>query len=131
MEINGILLIQTCGACPEQYDAFKNGVQVGYLRLRHGHFRVSYPNSDGEIIYEAEPKGDGIFESEERDFYLNEATKAISKKLNGNILYRNADQIEEDVKMMDRFVEINKNEQVDQYTEAWNRLKKILRITDA
>lgn len=39
-----IELRQTCAACPEQYDAYLNGELVGYLRLRHGHFRVrTYP----------------------------------------------------------------------------------------
>ena len=37
-----IKLIQTCGACPEQYDAFIGEEQVGYLRLRHGYFRWQY-----------------------------------------------------------------------------------------
>lgn len=25
---------ETCGSCPEQYDVFKGGRQVGYVRLR-------------------------------------------------------------------------------------------------
>jgi hypothetical protein len=33
------------------------------------------------VIYEAEPKGDGIFESDERDFYLSAAKKAINEKI--------------------------------------------------
>lgn len=76
-----IELKMTCGACPEQYDAFLDGKQVGYLRLRHGYFRVDYPDCGGETIYEAEPKGDGFFENDERDFYLNEAKKAIFNKI--------------------------------------------------
>lgn len=79
--ILNIVLKETCGACPEQYEAFLDGKQVGYLRLRHGHFRVDYPDCGGETIYDAYPKGDGIFESEERDFYLTEAKKAISAKI--------------------------------------------------
>lgn len=76
-----IKLVQTCGACPEQYDAFnESGNQVGYLRLRHGYFSVSYPDAYGEVIYSAQPKGDGIFESQERDFYLKEAVKAIQNR---------------------------------------------------
>lgn len=77
-----INLIQTCGACPEQYDAFdKEGKQVGYLRLRHGCFTVEYPSCGGETVYIAEPIGDGIFELEERDFYLKQAKKAIRKAI--------------------------------------------------
>ena len=75
--LNGIELFQTCGACPEQYDAYQNHEQVGYLRLRHGHFRVDCPFGGGVTVYEANPNGDGVFEYEERDFYLNMATQAI------------------------------------------------------
>jgi hypothetical protein len=77
-----VRLEQTCGACPEQYDAFIGEEQVGYLRLRHGGFRVDAPDCGGETIYYAEPKGDGIFESNERQFYLNEAKEAIIKWYN-------------------------------------------------
>ncbi|AND75426.1 F-box domain protein [Acinetobacter phage vB_AbaM_ME3] len=73
--------VQTCTACPEQYEVFSNGIQVGYLRLRHGHFRVDYPDCGGETIYSANTKGDGYFEDDERGFFLEEATKAIKAKL--------------------------------------------------
>ena len=77
-----IILIRTCTACPEQYDAFTaNRIQVGYLRLRHGYFRVDYPNVSGEMIYEAYPKGDGIFEEFERKYYIKQAKKAIRKAI--------------------------------------------------
>lgn len=75
-----IELVQTCGACPEQYDAFIDGELVGYLRLRHGYFTVQYPNVSGELVYSAEPKGDGIFEYEEREGYLAAARLAIINK---------------------------------------------------
>ena len=76
-----IKLELTCGACPEQYDAFCNGRQVGYLRLRHGYFYVAYPECGGEIIYEAEPRGDGSFKSDERQYYLTNAINAIKQKI--------------------------------------------------
>ena len=79
--VDEIHLKQTCGACPEQYDAFHGGKQVGYLRLRHGHFTVDYPDSGGETIYTASPDGDGIFESHEREKYLSAAKIAIASKL--------------------------------------------------
>jgi len=79
---NDIRLIQTCGACPEQYDAFLGEKQVGYLRLRHGYFRVDYLECGGETIYEAYPEGDGIFDYDERDEYLLAAKEAIVGKLN-------------------------------------------------
>ena len=78
MKKSEINLIMTCGACPEQYDAIYQGKTIGYLRLRHGYFSVDYSDCGGETVYSANPKGDGIFESEERDFYLNKARKAIT-----------------------------------------------------
>lgn len=77
MEVKGYELVQTCGACPEQYDVFKDGKQSGYLRLRHGSFTVAYPDCGHRIIYSANPEGDGIFEDHEREHYLNEAINAI------------------------------------------------------
>ena len=76
-----IKLVLTCGACPEQYDAYIDDKQVGYLRLRHGHFRVDYPTCGGETIYEAHPLGDGDFEAGERDYYLRFAVDAILRRL--------------------------------------------------
>jgi hypothetical protein len=76
-----IRLVKTCSACPEQYDAFLDGAQVGYLRLRHGQFRVDFPDHNGEAIYEASPQGDGKFEEHERDYYLRFAVDAILKRI--------------------------------------------------
>ena len=76
MEIKGLQVIQTCGACPEQYDVFDGENEIGYLRLRHGYFRADYR---GHTVYEASPDGDGAFESDERDKYLKKAVKAIKK----------------------------------------------------
>ena len=78
-KINGYELIMTCGACPEQYDVMKDGEVVGYLRLRHGYFYASCPDVRGKTVYEAEPRGDGIFEDDERQHYLTEAVAAIDK----------------------------------------------------
>jgi hypothetical protein len=73
-------LERTCWACPEQYDVFDaEGTIVGYLRLRHGNFTVECPNALEELVYQAYPKGDGIFDDDEREFYLTEAIKAIQK----------------------------------------------------
>lgn len=74
-------LVQTCTACPEQYDVYDGKKQIGYLRLRHGHFTVYYPNVFGELIYEANPNGDGIFEDDERKDYLDAAKKAIATRI--------------------------------------------------
>lgn len=77
-----ITLEKTCGACPEQYDAYYNNEIIGYLRLRHGYFSVEYPQCNGELIYEAYPNGDGIFETNERSYYLGQAIQAIITKRN-------------------------------------------------
>lgn len=66
---------------PEQYDVLKDEYKVAYLRLRHGEFTVSYPDYDGEIIYEAYPNGDGIFDEDERLNYLTKAMRKIILKI--------------------------------------------------
>jgi hypothetical protein len=77
-EYRGISLVETCSACPEQYDAFDGrGRQVGYLRLRHGYFTVDAPVCGGSRIYEASSIGDGIFHSSEREKFLCAAIDAI------------------------------------------------------
>lgn len=77
-----ITLRLTCGACPEQYDAFDEaGKKVGYMRLRHGHFRVDYPDVCHETIYEATPNGDGAFDDDERDHFLKCAVNAIERRI--------------------------------------------------
>lgn len=72
-----IELKQTCHACPEQYDAVLNGKVIGYLRLRHGIFTCEHIPS-GVHVYVGDPKGDGIFEPEEREFHLNKALNALA-----------------------------------------------------
>jgi len=79
MKIGKYKLERTCGFCPEQYNVHLDDEKVGYLRLRHGHFRAE---CKGETVYEASPNGDGGFDYDERDSYLNAAIEAIDKKLN-------------------------------------------------
>ena len=76
---NNISLVETCGACPEQYDAFLHGEKVGYLRLRHGHFYAACPDVGGVVVYDSMTKGDGIFEADERDGHLSRACAAIEE----------------------------------------------------
>lgn len=80
-----IKLVETCFACPQQFDAYLGDKQVGYLRLRHGTFRVDYPDCGGETIYTAYPDGDGIFMDYEQEFYLNKALEAIKLKIDGEM----------------------------------------------
>lgn len=78
--IHGYRLVRTCGACPEQYDVLDSqGNQVAYLRLRHGSYTVSAPDVSGEVIYQAFPQGDGIFEDDERVEHLEESIKHIQR----------------------------------------------------
>lgn len=78
-----IELRKTCSACPEQYDAYdEHGNQVGYLRMRHGIFTVTCPDVHGEMVFNAAPNGDGLFEEEERPFYLAHAKSAIRGWMN-------------------------------------------------
>jgi hypothetical protein len=95
-----VKLVKTCGACPEQYDAYIDGDNVGYLRLRHGSFTVEYR---GMQVYQANPQGDGIFDhDEERRFFLNRACEAIlaewnaGKDIEETPLYEIVDDEEED-----------------------------------
>lgn len=76
------ILEQTCYACPEQYDVFLDGEQVGYLRLRHGVFRCDYLACGGKTLYYAYCDSDGIFSDEERNEYIPKAIHAIANKLN-------------------------------------------------
>ena len=78
MNIMGYTLVQTCGACPEQYDVYKDDEYVGYLRLRGGVFTVE--DHKGDVIYTTHPKGDGIFEEDERPYFLRTAIQRLSRK---------------------------------------------------
>ena len=76
--INGYKFVLTCFACPEQYDVYDpEGVQVAYLRVRHGTFKVSCPDCGGDVVYIDYPKGDGIFYDSERLAYLKTSVDKI------------------------------------------------------
>lgn len=77
-------LVETCWACPEQYNTYYNNELVGYLRLRHETFSVECPDSAGELVYYAEPEGDGRFENDERAIYLDKAAEAILEWISKN-----------------------------------------------
>lgn len=79
MLIHGYELKRTCYACPEQYDVYAGDEMVAYFRLRHGTFRVDVPDCGGDTIYEASPRGDGIFDNDERVRYLTEAILAVQE----------------------------------------------------
>lgn len=85
---NDITLVQTCSACPEQYDAYYKGmIVVGYLRLRWGYFSVRCPDYNGEEVYSTNLKDgwSGCFkDSNQRQHHLHRARKAIAKYLNSH-----------------------------------------------
>ena len=69
---------------PEQYDVFDGEKEVGYLRLRHGHFRAHLiiNGAIDKSVYESgEPKGDGGFYDDERDQFLTAGVNAIDAAL--------------------------------------------------
>ncbi len=55
---NGLELVQTCGCSPEQYDVFKDGKQIAYIRLRWDVLRVDVPDCGEETIM-SKDFGDG------------------------------------------------------------------------
>ena len=77
IEILDYHLVETCGACPEQYDVFSGTEQVGYLRLRHGQFAAHANDASGVVVFESEPNGDGLFDDDEREWHLTEAVLAL------------------------------------------------------
>lgn len=76
----GIDLVQTCGACPEAYNAFSDGTYIGYLHLRYGTFTVDYEigGNDPKRIWTARVEGDGIFSLDEREDCLQTACRLLS-----------------------------------------------------
>lgn len=74
-------LIQTCSACPEQYDlkSVLDMSMIAYFRVRWGYFRVDFGDCGGETIYDFS-FGDGwngIFEDE--DQRIEQLSKGIEK----------------------------------------------------
>jgi hypothetical protein len=74
-----VMLLKTCFACPEQYDVLLGEQVVGYLRLRHGHFRAHADGPGGTLVYEANTVGDGLFEDDERGTHLTAAVVALGQ----------------------------------------------------
>lgn len=76
---SNLRLVQSSGACPEQYEMLYNDDEIALLHLRYGHFRVF--NSRDQILYEAYPAGDDVFENNEREFYLTMGQLAVLEHL--------------------------------------------------
>lgn len=75
----------SCSICPEQWDVYDLlDNRVGYIRLRHGDFRVDYPDCGGKTLIDlcSGEYGDGGFNDEEtRSKYLLMAVKAIDEEI--------------------------------------------------
>ena len=79
-DFKGYHFVQTCSACPEQYDVFdENGNQVAYVRLRWGCLYAECPDLGGTEVYSAGIGNDaGCFRSEsERKNHLRRITDRI------------------------------------------------------
>lgn len=85
IKIEDVSLVLSCGACPEAYDAYYKDEYLGYLRLRHGVFSVYYGEGLDEVIFLAHPQGDGIFDSDEREAYLNKAKQLLILRYNQDV----------------------------------------------
>ena len=79
-ELLGCKIVQTCAACPEQYEVFLNDEQIGYLRLRHGTFRADYPDCGGDTVFTVETDGDGVFIDRERLPLMTQAVSALLQR---------------------------------------------------
>lgn len=80
----GYGLVHSGVAWPERYDVTLDAAgdaaasaTVGYLRLRHGHFCAEIAERDGEIVFEAWPSGDGMFDDDERVRHLEAAVLCL------------------------------------------------------
>jgi len=81
--------IGTCVACPEQYDVYLEGRQVGYVRLRWASLSCVYPDVGGENIYNFSWYGDssndgykGEFANDdERKYHLELIAKALYNRI--------------------------------------------------
>lgn len=69
----------TCISCPEQYEVYSDGDEIGYLRFRYGLWEVWYTVIDRTLLYKAMWEGEPYkseFETQEkRAEELNRAIK--------------------------------------------------------
>jgi len=81
MVIKGYQLRMVCPPRPDEYDVFKDGKQVGYLKYRLGKFKAETPISGGKLVLETIVLN-GDFPKNIGNPHLKEAIKAIDKSLN-------------------------------------------------
>lgn len=84
MQINNLEFVKTCRACPEQYNVLRDGVQVGYVRLRDSELRVDVPDCMDTTLLNVDMQdgvnaSGGCFDSEEsRIYWLRMAADAVN-----------------------------------------------------
>lgn len=79
----------TCCACPEQYDVFLEGKQVGYVRLRWAALSCYHPDYGGQDVYrynwydtEGLDGYKGCFDSsDERKYHLELIAQALYNRI--------------------------------------------------
>lgn len=83
IEIDGLQLVMTSVAFPEQYDVLQNGEVIGYLRMRSGIFTARVPDASGLVVYATDDlNGFGSFvDDAERSLQLSKAVAEIKKTL--------------------------------------------------
>ena len=69
-------LVKTCESDPEQYDVFCGNVCVGFLHLRHNRFTAALYEPE-IVVYATLVKGDGEFEVDEREVFLQAGLRAL------------------------------------------------------
>ena len=80
MIYSNVEFIQTCSACPEQYDIVVkvDGRTKGYIHLRYGSLTVEY-NGKPIYHYEFPDKWKGCFNGQdERTYFLNKIKSIIN-----------------------------------------------------
>jgi len=74
-------LRQVSRAMPESYELFRDGREIGYLRLRHGHFKVYHISQPTNPVYSTGTIGDGSFQDQfERETELRAAAVAVLRE---------------------------------------------------
>jgi len=83
-EFGGYRFVQTCAACPEQYDVYdRYGKLSGYVRLRWGVLSCRVPDAGGKEIYRIDNDScDGTFPDDDVRF---EHLGRIAELLSANI----------------------------------------------
>ncbi len=77
----GLTLQLTSVSVPEQYEVLNDGAPSGYIRVRHGGMRISYPCAGDEELYDGSVDGFGGFTDNEREAKLLFALGLIAARM--------------------------------------------------